>query len=89
MIIIIYLITNISISLSFPIIEDNNYSDNVSPSLLVKHYDCQERKDLQRYNLVAVDKCEKSTSTAEHNHALVKLYARATSPEIPAFFCKI
>ena len=69
--------------------EENHYSDNVSPSLLVKHYDCQERKNLQRYNLVAVDKCEKSTSTAEHNHALVKLYARATSQEIPAFFCEI
>ena len=69
--------------------EENNYSDNVSPSLLVKHYDCQERKHLQRYNLAAVDKCEKSTSTAEHHHALVKLYSRATSKEKPAFFCEI
>ena len=68
--------------------EENNYSANVSPSLLVKHYDCKERQNLQRYNLVAVDECEKSTSTAEHNHALVKLYARATSQEIPAFFCE-
>ena len=69
--------------------DENNYSANVSPSLLVKHYDCQERKNLQRYNLVAVDKCEKSTSQAEHHNALVKLYSRATSREIPAFFCEI
>ena len=69
--------------------EENTYSANVSPSLLVKHYDCHERKNLQRYNLVAVDKCEKSSSTAEHYQALVKLYSRATSKEIPAFFCEI
>ena len=88
-ILISFIIINITISLSLPITEENNYSANVSPSLLVKHYDCQERQNLQRYNLVAVDECEKSTSTAEHNHALVKLYARATSQEIPAFFCEI
>ena len=69
--------------------EETNYSDNVSHSLLVKHYDCQERKNLQRYNLVAVDKCEKSTSQAEHHNGLVKLYSQATSREIPAFFCEI
>ena len=86
---IISFIIKISVSLSLPLMEENNYSDNVSPSLLVKHYDCQERKNLQRYNLVAVDECEKSTSNAEHNHAIVKLYARATSQEIPAFFCEI
>ena len=78
-IIISFIIINITISLGLPLMEENTYSANVSPSLLVKHYDCQERKNLQRYNLVAVDECEKSTSSAEHNHALVKLYARATS----------
>ena len=46
----------------------HNYSDNVSPSLLVKHYDCQERKCLQGYNLVAKYECIKSTSQAEHNN---------------------
>ena len=69
--------------------KDDIYSDNVSPSLLVKHYDCQERKNLQRYNLSAVNKCEKSTSQAEHRKCLVKLYSRATSRETPALFCEI
>ena len=32
-----------------------NYSHNASPSLLVKRYDCQEGKNLQRNSLVAVD----------------------------------
>ena len=48
-----------------------------------------KKDNLQWHNLLAVDKCEKSTSTAEHHHALVKLYSRATSQEIPAFFCEI
>ena len=46
----------------------DHYSDNVSPALLVKHYDCQERKYLQRFNLVAVEEYIKSTSQAEHNN---------------------
>ena len=43
----------------------------------------------EKYNLVAVVKCEKSTSQGEHHNGLVKVYSRATSQEIPAFFCEI
>ena len=68
MMLILYFIVNIGLILSLPVNIEDNYSYNASPSLLVKHYDCQERKNLQRYNLVAVDKCEKTTSKAEHHN---------------------
>ena len=55
--------------------------------LCLKH-DCHERQNLQSYNLVAVDQCERSTSQGNHINARVKLYTNATSCEVLVFSCK-
>ena len=74
--------------MSASIRSEDLYSDIIFPSLSLRNYDCQIRKKLQRYSLVAVDEWDKSTSQDSHNVGLVNLFTRATPKEILAFFVR-